>query len=110
MPNQRTGASVTSIGFEAARVIAKYAALVILAGRNQSKCAYSLVLSTTTALTRLSRNDEGKARILAENPSAQVRTLVLDLASFASIRKAAAEVIAYQEPIHVSIHHLSRRF
>lgn len=37
---KRAGATVTSIGFEAARVIAKDAALVILAGRNQTKCDY----------------------------------------------------------------------
>jgi NAD(P)-dependent dehydrogenase (short-subunit alcohol dehydrogenase family) len=35
-------------------------------------------------------------------PSANIRSLTLDLSSLAAVRKAAAEVIAYPEPLHVS--------
>ena len=41
--------------------------------------------------------------IKAETPSANLRTLVIDLASLDSVRKAAAEVNAYSEPIHVRL-------
>ncbi|KAJ7666684.1 short-chain dehydrogenase [Mycena polygramma] len=37
-------------------------------------------------------------------PSANIRRLTLDLASLAGVRKAAAEVNTYAEPIHVLIH------
>jgi hypothetical protein len=34
-------------------------------------------------------------------PTANIRRLTLDLSSLAGVRKAAAEVNAYSEPIHV---------
>ncbi|KAJ7732143.1 short-chain dehydrogenase [Mycena metata] len=81
-----TGTSLNGIGFEAARVIAKHANLVIITGYNDQ---------------RLKLSEEA---IKKEIPAANIRRLILDLSSFAGVRKAAAEVIAYSEPIHVLIH------
>ncbi|KAJ7659063.1 NAD-P-binding protein [Mycena polygramma] len=81
-----TGTSLNGIGFETARVLAKHANLVIVTGYNTE---------------RLKLTEEA---IKKENPSANVRPLVLDLSSFAAVRKAAAEVNKYSEPIHVLIH------
>jgi len=39
--------------------------------------------------------------IRKEVPTANIRTLVLDLSSLAAVRKAAEEVNAYSEPLHV---------
>ncbi|KAI0045922.1 NAD(P)-binding protein [Auriscalpium vulgare] len=80
-----TGASLGSLGGEAARVVAKYGNLVILAGRNQEKL------------------DQTVASIKAESPDANLRTVVLDLTSFASVKAAAATVNTWTEPIHVLI-------
>ncbi|KAJ6607696.1 hypothetical protein B0H10DRAFT_1956039 [Mycena sp. CBHHK59/15] len=81
-----TGTSLNGIGFEAARVLAQHANLVVITGYNTERLALS------------------EAAIKLENPRATVRPLVLDLASLASVRRAAAEVAAYPEPIHVLIH------
>ncbi|KAJ7649516.1 NAD-P-binding protein [Mycena polygramma] len=81
-----TGTSINGIGFETARVLAKHANLVIITGYNTE---------------RLKLSEEA---IKKETPTANIRPLVLDLGSFAAIRKAAAEVNAYSEPIHVLIH------
>ncbi|KAJ7231859.1 NAD-P-binding protein [Mycena haematopus] len=81
-----TGTSIDGIGFEAARVIAKYANLVIIAGYNSE---------------RLKLSEEA---IKKETPGANIRRLILDLSSLAAVRKAAAEVNAYPEPLHVLIH------
>ncbi|KAF7298600.1 Short-chain dehydrogenase/reductase family protein [Mycena indigotica] len=81
-----TGTSQNGIGFETARVIAKYANLVIITG-------YSL--------ERLQKSAEALRK---EGGKAEIRPLVLDLASLAAVRKAAAEVNAYSEPLHVLIH------
>ncbi|KAJ7722522.1 hypothetical protein B0H16DRAFT_1600399 [Mycena metata] len=80
-----TGTSINGIGFETARVIAKYANLVIITGYNTEKLKLS------------------EEAIKKEIPSANVRPLILDLASLAAVRKAAAEVNAYPEPLHVLI-------
>lgn len=68
-----TGAN-PGLGFEAARVFARYDAEVVLACRNTEK-------ATETA-----------ARILQETPTASVRSLALDLTSQASVRRAAEQV------------------
>ncbi|KAJ6472371.1 hypothetical protein C8R47DRAFT_1295895 [Mycena vitilis] len=81
-----TGTSIGGIGFEAARVIAKHANLVIVTG-------YSL--------ERLKLSEDA---IKKETPSANIRRLALDLSSLAAVRKAAAEVNAYSEQLHVLIH------
>ncbi|KAJ6487647.1 hypothetical protein C8R45DRAFT_1143891 [Mycena sanguinolenta] len=81
-----TGSSLNGIGFETARVIAKHANLVIITGYNDE---------------RLKLSEDG---IKKDVPSANIRRLTLDLSSLAAVRKAAAEVNTYSEPIHVLIH------
>ncbi|KAJ7081113.1 hypothetical protein B0H15DRAFT_855091 [Mycena belliarum] len=80
-----TGTSLNGIGFEAARVIAKHANLVVITGYNDE---------------RLKLSEEA---IMRETPSANIRRLTLDLSSFAAVHKAAEEVNAYPEPLHVLI-------
>ncbi|KAJ7711447.1 hypothetical protein B0H16DRAFT_1816927, partial [Mycena metata] len=80
-----TGTSINGIGFETARVIAKYANLVIITGYNSERLALS------------------KEAIEKEVVGANIRSLVLDLSSRAAVRKAAEEVNAYSESIHVLI-------
>ncbi|KAJ7359718.1 hypothetical protein DFH08DRAFT_846810 [Mycena albidolilacea] len=81
-----TGTSLNGIGFETARVIAKHANLVIITGYNDERLKLS------------------EAAIKKDVPGAHIRRLTLDLSSLAGVRKAAAEVNAYSEPIHVLIH------
>ncbi|KAJ6453145.1 hypothetical protein C8R45DRAFT_1039716 [Mycena sanguinolenta] len=81
-----TGTSIGGIGFETARVLAKYANLVIITGHNSE---------------RLKLSEEA---INQETPSANIRQLVFDLSSLAAVRQAAAEVNAYPEPLHILIH------
>ncbi|KAJ7664038.1 hypothetical protein DFH06DRAFT_1324525 [Mycena polygramma] len=78
-----TDTSLNRLGFEAARVIAKYANLVVITGYN---------------LERLKLSEDA---IKQEVPSANIRRLQLDLSSLAAVRTAAAEISAYPEPIHV---------
>jgi NAD(P)-dependent dehydrogenase (short-subunit alcohol dehydrogenase family) len=79
IPDQRgrtaliTGAN-TGIGFEAARMLAGHGATVVLACRNLDKAVGAA------------------ARIGASTPGARVRTLQLDLASLASVRRAAEQL------------------
>jgi NAD(P)-dependent dehydrogenase (short-subunit alcohol dehydrogenase family) len=81
-----TGCTWGGLGAEAARVIAKYhAALVIVAGRKQELL------------------DDTIQKIKEETPSANLRSLVLDLSSLESVRRAAAEVNAYPESLDVLI-------
>ncbi|KAJ7059695.1 hypothetical protein C8F01DRAFT_217787 [Mycena amicta] len=81
-----TGTSLNGVGYEAARVIAKYANLVIITGYNDERLKRS--------------EDEIKKSI----PTANIRRLTLNLSSQAAVRKAAAEVNAYPEPLHVLVH------
>ncbi|KAJ7465035.1 hypothetical protein FB451DRAFT_428285 [Mycena latifolia] len=81
-----TGTSLNGIGFETARVLAKHANFVIITGHNSE---------------RLKLVEEA---IQGEQPSANVRPLMVDLSSLAAVRSAAAEVNAYPEPLHVMIH------
>ncbi|KAJ6502714.1 NAD-P-binding protein [Mycena vitilis] len=81
-----TGTSQNGIGFDTARAIAKYAGLVIITGYNTER----LQLSADA--------------IRKEVPTANIRTVVLDLSSLAAVRKAAEEINAYSEPLHVLIH------
>ncbi|KAJ7643080.1 hypothetical protein DFH06DRAFT_1477288 [Mycena polygramma] len=81
-----TGTSLNGIGFETVRAIAKHANLVIITGYNNERLKLS------------------EDAIKKDIPSANIRRLTLDLASLAGVRKAAAEVNAYPEPIHVLIH------
>ncbi|KAI0046927.1 NAD-P-binding protein [Auriscalpium vulgare] len=87
-----TGASLGGLGGEAARVLAKHGNLVILAGRSQQKL------------------DQTVAFIKEENPTANLRTVVLDLNSLASVKAAAATVNSWSEPIHVLINNVAVMF
>jgi len=82
-----TGISPKSLGAETARVIAKFngAGIVILAGRSRANL------------------EQTEKDIKSETPGANLRLLILDLDSFAAVRKAADEVLAYPEPLHVLI-------
>jgi retinol dehydrogenase 12 len=79
-----TGAN-TGIGKETARGLAKAGARVTLAGRSEDK--------TRAAM----------AEITAETPNADLEFLQLDLGDFASIRRAADEFLARDEPLDVLI-------
>ncbi|KAF7350628.1 Short-chain dehydrogenase/reductase family protein [Mycena sanguinolenta] len=81
-----TGTSLNGIGFETARVIAKYANLIIITGHNPE---------------RLRLAEEA---IKADVPSANICSLTVDLGSLADVRRAAADVNARSEPLHVLIH------
>ncbi|KAF7357394.1 Short-chain dehydrogenase/reductase family protein [Mycena sanguinolenta] len=76
-------ASANGIGFETARILAKHANLVIIAGRNPDRLKIA------------------EDAIKNEVPAAKIQPLILDLSSLAAVRKAAAEV---REPLHVLIH------
>ncbi|KAH8553625.1 short-chain dehydrogenase [Umbelopsis sp. PMI_123] len=81
-----TGATLGGIGAETARAIAKHQPkLVIVAGRRQE------------ALDDIIR------KIKQETPAANLRSLVIDLASFESVHAAADQVNQYEEPIDVLI-------
>ncbi|KAJ7213757.1 hypothetical protein C8J57DRAFT_1397547 [Mycena rebaudengoi] len=86
-----TGTSLNGIGFETARVIAKYANLVIITGYNDER-------SEDITTGPFYWTDQSVFT------SANIRRLTLDLSSLAAVRKSAAEVNAYPEPIHVLIH------
>ncbi|KAJ7119718.1 putative short-chain dehydrogenase [Mycena epipterygia] len=79
-----TGTSLNGLGFETPRVIAKHASLVIITGHNEER----------------HRSQEALQKDI---PTAKIVPLVLDLASLAAVRKAAAEVNTYTVPIHVLI-------
>ncbi|KAJ7465009.1 hypothetical protein FB451DRAFT_1561445 [Mycena latifolia] len=81
-----TGTSLNGIGFEAARALAKHANLVIITGHNSERLKLA------------------EDAIKAEQPSSNIRPLIVDLSSLDAVRKAAAEVNAYPEPLHVVIH------
>ncbi|KAJ7062264.1 hypothetical protein C8F01DRAFT_1137041 [Mycena amicta] len=87
-----TGTSLKGIGFDAARAIAKYANLVIITGYSDERLKLS------------------EQALKTENPTATIRRLILDLSSLVSVRKAAAEVNAYAEPVHVLIHNAAAHF
>jgi NAD(P)-dependent dehydrogenase (short-subunit alcohol dehydrogenase family) len=81
-----TGCTWGGLGSETARVSAKFgAALVVLAGRSQGSI------------------DATISKIKQETPTANLRSLIIDLASLESVRQAAAEVNAYEEPIDILI-------
>ncbi|CAM0135428.1 hypothetical protein VKS41_005065 [Umbelopsis sp. WA50703] len=81
-----TGCTWGGLGAEAARVIAKHnPKVVVVAGRKQE------VLDDTVK------------KIKEETPDANVRTLVMELGSFKSVRKAAEEVNQYSEDVDVLI-------
>ncbi|KAK7056143.1 short-chain dehydrogenase/reductase family protein [Favolaschia claudopus] len=82
-----TGTSKNGIGFETALAIAKHGAnLVIITGYNDQ------------------RLKESEHAIKAQVPKANIRRLILDLASLSAVRTAADEVNSFPEAIHVLIH------
>ncbi|KAJ7248270.1 NAD-P-binding protein [Mycena haematopus] len=80
-----TGTSINGLGFETAQTIAKYASLVIITGHNPERLKLA------------------EDALKKEVPGANIRPLVLDLASLDAVRKAAAEVNAYPEHIDILI-------
>lgn len=60
-----------------------------------------LVKIKSTSDNTSTRLKLSEAALKKEVPSANIRRLILDLSSLAQVRKAAAEVNAYSEPIHV---------
>ncbi|KAJ7159680.1 hypothetical protein C8R46DRAFT_1224256 [Mycena filopes] len=80
-----TGTSLNGLGFETARVSAKYANLIVITGYNDERLKLS------------------EAAIKKEVPHANIRRLVLNLSSLASVRKAAEEFNTSPEPLHVLI-------
>ncbi|KAJ7062920.1 hypothetical protein C8F01DRAFT_1251718 [Mycena amicta] len=87
-----TGTSLKGIGFETARAIARHAKLVIITGYNDERLKLS------------------EDALKNEIPTANIRRLILDLSSLSSVRKAALEVNAYPEPLHVLIHNAAAHF
>ncbi|KAF8194327.1 hypothetical protein K438DRAFT_816661 [Mycena galopus ATCC 62051] len=81
-----TGTSVSGIGFETARVLAKHANLVIITGHNSDRLKIA------------------EDAIKNEVPSANIRPIILDLSSLAAVRNASAEINSFPEPLHVLIH------
>ena len=81
-----TGVTPGGLGAHFAKVVAAHQPkLLILAGRNPSKSA------------------ETVKEIEAANPGVATRTLELDLSSQAQVRKAAAEVLSWPEPIDILV-------
>ena len=80
-----TGASVGGIGFEVARVLAKYDAEVFLCCRTIEAC------------------EEAVCLIQEAYPDAKVLGHPLDLSSFLSIQRCANYILARRKPIHVLI-------
>jgi len=79
-----TGAS-GGLGFEAARVLAGAGAEIVMVARNPDK------------------NAEAAARIAAGQPDAKLHRVTMDLAEQASVRRAAAEILAAHPKIHALI-------
>jgi NAD(P)-dependent dehydrogenase (short-subunit alcohol dehydrogenase family) len=75
----------SGIGFATARKLAAKGFHVIMASRNQQTSAQAI------------------ARLKADQPSASVESIPLDLASFASVRQCAATFQAKGYPLHVLI-------
>ncbi|KAF8186125.1 hypothetical protein K438DRAFT_1765459 [Mycena galopus ATCC 62051] len=87
-----TGTSLNGLGFETARVIAKYANFVVITGYNEERLKLS------------------EAAIKKDVPTANIHCLPLDLSSFASIRRAAQVINAIPEPLHVLINNAAASF
>ncbi|KAF7299497.1 Short-chain dehydrogenase/reductase family protein [Mycena indigotica] len=87
-----TGTSLNGIGYETVKAIAKYAKLVVMTGHNAERLQLA------------------EQALKKDNPRANLRRLIVDLSSMASVRKAAVEVLAYPEPLHVLIHNAAAHF
>lgn len=78
--------SNSGIGFETARSLARTGCRVILAVRSKE------------------RGEAAAARILAENSSARVDVMLLDMTSVASVRAFATAFLALKLPLHILVH------
>ena len=79
-----TGAN-GGLGLEVARELARKGALVVMASRDRAK------------------TEEARASILAENPNASLEPVPLDLGSLASVREAAAAILAAHPRIDILV-------
>ncbi len=79
-----TGTSA-GLGFEAARVLAGAGAEIVMVARNAEK------------------NAAAAARITSVQPDAQLRLVTMNLGEIASVRRAAAEILAAHPKIHALI-------
>lgn len=95
------GATLGGLGAEVARAIAKHANLVVVAGRSADKWSPPLYPSHGQADEPDDRLQKTIDAIKAELPAANIRPLILDLASLAAVRVAAAEVQSWPESFHV---------
>jgi NAD(P)-dependent dehydrogenase (short-subunit alcohol dehydrogenase family) len=75
----------SGIGFQTARYLSRVGAVVILACRNAEK------------------GEAARAKIVAENPAAQVQARVLDVADLGSVRRFAAEFLGENRPLDLLI-------
>ena len=81
-----TGASPKGLGAAFAQAVSRHSpGLLVLAGRTQRAL------------------DETKAELLEETPNLKVQLLNVEFASLRSVRKAAAEVLAYEENVDVFV-------
>jgi NAD(P)-dependent dehydrogenase (short-subunit alcohol dehydrogenase family) len=92
---------LNGIGFETARVIARHVNLVIITGYNDERSTTASVGGLHQYLSVEFRLQFSEDAIKADVLNANIRRLSLNLSSLASVRKAAAEVNTYPEPIHV---------
>jgi NAD(P)-dependent dehydrogenase (short-subunit alcohol dehydrogenase family) len=79
-----TGAN-GGIGLEVARELARKGALVVMASRDRAK------------------TEEARASILAETPDGSLEPVSLDLGSLASVREAAARILAARPRIDILV-------
>ncbi|KZP20682.1 NAD(P)-binding protein [Athelia psychrophila] len=95
-----TGVSPSSLGEEVVRALAPYANLIIAASRNRVRRVYFTRCPLLIPLSEIFRTQTTVDAIISQTPSANIKVVVLDISSTASIRAAAKEIT---EPIHVLI-------
>lgn len=94
--------SPKSLGTENVRVLAPYAKTIIVASRSKERLANSFHNAWIFADWLPFRAAEAVKEVLKETPTANIKIVALDLGSGDSIRSAAAEILAFDIPIHVS--------
>jgi NAD(P)-dependent dehydrogenase (short-subunit alcohol dehydrogenase family) len=96
-----TGTSISGIGVETARTIAKHANLVIITGYSDERFGSLLAVQRLLFYFIFPRLELSEEAIKKDVPSANIRRLTLDLSGLAAVRKAAVEVNTYKESLHV---------